>query len=139
MEEIDTLEDYERVSDDIRTFEHLNQKLYHGDYLVNLAEILKKHDFKRPFLVYNSAAFKNIEFSDYMKKYTLTLYDSYSSNPRYEEIIPGLELFKRNKCDVIVAIGGGSAIDVAKAIKLFSGLNPNINYLEQQLHHIYFF
>ena len=131
-EEIDTLEDYERVSNDVRLFEFLNQKVYHGDYLIKLIEIIKKHNFKRPFLVYSSATFKNTEFYNYMKNLALTPYNSYSSNPKYEEIIPGLELFKRNNCDVIIAIGGGSAIDVAKAIKLFSGLNPNINYLEQK-------
>lgn len=132
VEEIDTLEDYERVSDDVRLFEFLNQKVYHGDYLIKLIEIIKKHNFKRPFLVYSSATFKNTEFYNYMKNLALTPYNSYSSNPKYEEIIPGLELFKRNKCDVIVAIGGGSAIDVAKAIKLFSKLDPDINYLEQK-------
>jgi alcohol dehydrogenase class IV len=59
------------------------------------------------------------------------MFDDYSPNPKYEEIMPGIKLFKENKCDVIVAIGGGSTLDVAKAIKLFSKLNPNIDFLKQ--------
>jgi|BioPla2DNA2_1021312.scaffolds.fasta_scaffold00316_35 alcohol dehydrogenase class IV/choline kinase len=133
IEEIDTLEDYERVSDGIRLFDYFNQKVYNGDYLVKLYEVFKKHKFQRPFIVYSSAAFKNTEFSNYMKNYELTTYNNYFPNPKYEEVLPGVKLFKKNNCDVIVAIGGGSAIDVAKAIKLFSKLDSNINYLEQKL------
>ena len=34
---------------------------------------------------------------------------------------------------MIVAVGGGSTIDVAKCIKLFSNMNTNKNYLTQQI------
>ena len=41
-------------------------------------------------------------------------------------------MFRRRGCDAIVAVGGGSTMDVAKCIKLFSTLYPNKNYLKQK-------
>lgn len=40
--------------------------------------------------------------------------------PEVSSVKNGVDVFKRNNCDFIVAVGGGSAIDVAKAIKLFA-------------------
>lgn len=40
--------------------------------------------------------------------------------PEVSSVKTGVEIFKKNNCDFIVAVGGGSAIDVAKAIKLFA-------------------
>ena len=39
-----------------------------------------------------------------------------SPNPRDHEVMAGAELYAREHCDVIVALGGGSVIDCAKAI-----------------------
>ena len=37
-------------------------------------------------------------------------------NPRYESVVEGIEILKREKCDVLLPIGGASAIDCAKSI-----------------------
>lgn len=54
--------------------------------------------------------------------YQVTLYDSVSQNPRDTECIAGAELFRQQKMNAVVAIGGGSAMDTGKAIAL---LGPN--------------
>ena len=45
----------------------------------------------------------------------------------------GIKLWHSEKCDEIVAVGGGSAIDVAKCIKLFSNMKMEENYLTQTI------
>lgn len=46
----------------------------------------------------------------------------FQANPLYENVINGVELFRRKSCDSIMAVGGGSAMDVAKCIKLYADL-----------------
>lgn len=46
--------------------------------------------------------------------------------PEVSSVDKSVELFSREKCDFIVAVGGGSAIDVAKAIKYFAKVEVNI-------------
>ncbi|MGN0414076.1 MAG: phosphonoacetaldehyde reductase [Agathobacter sp.] len=55
----------------------------------------------------------------------------FSPNPKYEDIIEGTRILCENKCDGIIAGGGGSAIDVAKCIKLFATMDPQRSFLEQ--------
>lgn len=59
-------------------------------------------------------------------------FTAFTPNPKYEEVAAGVEAFRASGADVIVAVGGGSAIDVAKCIKLFCKMDDSVNYLEQE-------
>jgi len=59
------------------------------------------------------------------------LFHDYSPNPTYEQVCKGVDTFNLEGCDSIVAIGGGSAIDVAKSIKLFCKMEKDRPYVEQ--------
>lgn len=48
------------------------------------------------------------------------VFSGFSPNPKMEEVISGVEVLKRINAKKIIAAGGGSAIDVAKAIKYYS-------------------
>ena len=48
------------------------------------------------------------------------LFDGLSSNPRDHEVMAGAECFAAAGCDALVAVGGGSAMDCAKAIGIVS-------------------
>ena len=60
-------------------------------------------------------------------------FTDYHPNPDYESIKKGIDIWNIEKCNEIIAVGGGSAIDVAKCIKLFVNINPNENYLKQTI------
>lgn len=47
-------------------------------------------------------------------------FSDFKPNPLYESVVEGVELYRKENCDSIIAIGGGSAIDVAKCIKLYA-------------------
>ena len=49
-------------------------------------------------------------------------FSDFQPNPLYESVVKGVKLFRQAQCDAIMAIGGGSAMDVAKCIKLYSNL-----------------
>ena len=44
------------------------------------------------------------------------IYDNTQPNPTVQNVEEGLELYKANKCNALIAIGGGSAMDCAKVI-----------------------
>ncbi len=52
-------------------------------------------------------------------KFIITCFDEFSPNPKYDEIQKGVKIFQENHCDFIFAVGGGSAMDVAKSIKWY--------------------
>lgn len=60
-------------------------------------------------------------------------FSDFSPNPVYEDVCKGVELFNRDKCNAILAVGGGSAIDVAKCIKLFAPMDAQEIYLNQKI------
>ncbi len=49
-------------------------------------------------------------------------FSDFQPNPLYESVVEGVRVFREHACDAVLAIGGGSAIDVAKCIKLYSNL-----------------
>ena len=60
-------------------------------------------------------------------------FDDFQPNPLYESVVKGVEIFISHSCEGIMAIGGGSAIDVAKCIKLYCNMDHNQNYLKQPI------
>ena len=48
------------------------------------------------------------------------IYDNIKANPTIENVQTGVEFCKKCGADIIVAVGGGSAIDTSKAILLSS-------------------
>ncbi|RIK69802.1 alcohol dehydrogenase [candidate division KSB1 bacterium] len=53
-----------------------------------------------------------------------SLFDNVTSNPVEENVWSGVTHFQQEKCDSIIALGGGSPIDVAKAIGLMATHQP---------------
>ena len=49
---------------------------------------------------------------------SVTLFDGVSSNPVEQNVFDGLEKYRAGKCDGIIALGGGSAVDTGKAVRL---------------------
>ncbi len=55
------------------------------------------------------------------KKFTnLAIFSNFSGNPIGENVEEGVLKFKKSKCDGVIAFGGGSGLDVGKAIAFMS-------------------
>lgn len=63
----------------------------------------------------------------------LTCFQEFSANPKYKEVQKGIPLFKERRYDLIIGAGGGSALDVAKCIKLFATMEIGKDYLKQEI------
>lgn len=74
---------------------------------------------KKVFLVCDSSyPFLNIKENIENMGVPHVVFSDFTPNPLYEQVCKGIDLFQITKCDSILAVGGGSAIDVAKCIKL---------------------
>jgi alcohol dehydrogenase len=57
---------------------------------------------------------------------SFVVFDGVTSNPKDHEVMFGAELYVREHCDVIVAIGGGSPMDCAKGIGIVATNGKNV-------------
>ncbi len=64
---------------------------------------------------------KNV-ISDLNKSFKkLATFSKFSGNPIGENVDDGVDIFRKNQCDGVIAFGGGSGLDVGKAIAFMSG------------------
>lgn len=121
IDEVDNPNDLERVSKLIEQWDAKTQVIYHSSLLKSkINSTLLNINAKNPLFVVDSFLTNKIG-----KQFNHpAIFSNFTSNPKYEEMLAGLTLFKGKKCDAIISIGGGSCIDVAKTIKL--SLNSNL-------------
>lgn len=94
-------------------------------------EILQKHGSSKFMLVCSK---RDNFVKQYLKDSELNhvIFSDFQSNPLYKNAVAGVSLFKKENCDFVIAIGGGSAIDIAKCVKLFCKMDDSKNYIDQQ-------
>ena len=94
------------------------QKIING--IAQLPAILKEVGCEKLFLVVDSSyTFLNIKDAiEALPVKEMVMFSDFTPNPLYEQVCNGIEVLKSSNCDTILAVGGGSAFDVAKCIKL---------------------
>ncbi len=82
-------------------------------------------------LVAGLDSFKGVETSLKEKNIDYTLYTEVDANPTDVQVDRGAKLYKESNCDVLVAVGGGSSIDSAKAIGIVVNNGGSIRDYEE--------
>ncbi len=60
-------------------------------------------------------------------------FSDFAPNPDYSSVVKGIDVFRAEGCDSILAIGGGSAMDTAKCIKLYATMSPGSDYIHEKI------
>lgn len=103
----------------------------------NIAEVLphisKEKNIGKLFVVCGNSC-KELDVAKQVSKLEMkqVWFSDFAPNPDYESVVEGVKLFKAEGCDGVLAIGGGSAMDVAKCIKLYATMDGTVNYLQQE-------
>ncbi len=98
-----------------------------------IKKILIKHNIKK-FMLVGGKTLSRLPIMDYIKSMEIPFikFSDYTPNPTYMEAKEGTELFRTHGCEAVVAVGGGSALDVAKCIKLFATMSPCQDFFTQE-------
>ena len=96
------------------------------DRIKDLGEACKNLNINKPLLVTD----KGLASSDIIQNslsnlkqnsFEVILYSKVIGNPTGTNVDEGVEIYKKNNCDGVIAFGGGSGLDVGKAIAFMSG------------------
>lgn len=91
--------------------------------IADLPKIIKDFGYKNGLLV-TDKGIESIGLAEKLRGYfseagiKLNSYSNVVSNPTEENVLEGTKVYKDNGCEFIVALGGGSPIDVGKTIKV---------------------
>ncbi len=102
----------------------LNETSYHGAGAINaIPEEIKARGFKKVFVASDPDLVKfkvSAKVTDLLDKAGIeyTLFTDIKANPTIQNVNAGVEAFKAFGADCIVAIGGGSSMDTAKAVSI---------------------
>ncbi|MGQ9610307.1 MAG: iron-containing alcohol dehydrogenase family protein [bacterium] len=97
-----------------------------------LADAVKKYNITMPMLVTDKGIIKTgiidkiigiLNSSDI--KYSI--FGDVHPNPTDIDVMEGVKIYNENKCDGLIAVGGGSSIDSAKAIRILAAKQGHIN------------
>lgn len=105
-----------------------------------LTSILKESNVRSLMLVcthsfLNLKEYVNLKKSVNRAGVEIVEFTDFEPNPKYDSAVNGLRIFEDRECTFIIAAGGGSAIDVAKFIKVYAGLDGDKIYLGQEIKH----
>lgn len=107
----------------------LNETSYHGYGAINnIVPEIKNRGFKKVFVCSDPDLLKFGVTQKVTKlldeaNIVYEIYSDIKANPTIENVLHGVEMFKKSNADCIVAIGGGSSMDTSKAIGIIA-TNP---------------
>lgn len=92
--------------------------------ILKIQEILKEINSRNIFLVRGKHSFESSGaqkiLEEILKGYNINYFSDFSENPKLTDVIKGMDSFIETESDTVIAVGGGSVIDIAKALNVLS-------------------
>ena len=115
---------------------YFNRPYFENGAIGKLPEVLRTYGIKNP-LICTDPGLSSIGMTDKIRNlisndFTSIYYEETPANPTENAVNEALELYKTNNCDGVIGFGGGSSIDLAKAVALMANhqgslLNYSVN------------
>ena len=111
---------------------YFNRPYFENGAIKKISEVLKSNGIKNPLICTDPGLssmmtdkIRNLISEDF----SLSFYEETPANPTENAVNEALELYKINGCDGVIGFGGGSSIDLAKAVALMANHEGDlINY-----------
>jgi len=101
----------------------MQQEYFKRGCIQGVVNIIEQYSCSRILLVTGKSSYANsgakAAFDKLLQEFDVYRFSEFSPNPTFEQAMQGVEFLCKNQCDLIIAVGGGSAIDVAKTINAF--------------------
>ena len=104
---------------------HIPTKVIFGKKsLEGITDVVESFKPNRIMLVTGRKSMKKLGVTDriidYLKNCRVIVYNKVKQNPDITTVENGIRFLKDEKCDLVIGLGGGSAIDTAKAVSVLS-------------------
>jgi len=94
---------------------------------IKISSFIKENNSKKILLVTGKKSFFQSGCKKIINKINdnidFIMFSDFSENPKIKDLKKGIALFNDKKCDSLIAIGGGSVMDMGKLISLLSNCN----------------
>ena len=105
------------------------------DHYTALKQYIGETGERRIFLVCGHSS-ENLPIGRFFRElegegFSVTRFSGFSPNPDLSSVEAGIRSFRESNAGLLVALGGGSAIDVAKCIRLFLHADLSVDILSQ--------
>jgi len=102
----------------------MQQEFFGFDSIKKLKELFNEYESRHVFLVTGKKSFRLSGTEDKIKSLLgetrYTQFNAFSTNPDIHEVKQGIDLFKSCNPDIVVGIGGGSVLDMAKTVNVLA-------------------
>jgi len=95
-----------------------------------LTSVIKKVRPHKVFLITGRESYclckaENV-LSRILRGINTVVFNDFSANPKLGDVKKGISLYLKNNPDIMVAVGGGSVIDMAKLVNIFAAQNEEV-------------
>ena len=109
---------------------YFNRPYFENGAVKKISEVLKTQEIKNP-LICTDPGLSAIGMTDRIRnlisnEFSSSFYEETPANPTEKAVDEALELYKENDCDGVIGFGGGSSIDLAKAVALMANHKGNL-------------
>ncbi|MBT4011832.1 MAG: iron-containing alcohol dehydrogenase [Planctomycetaceae bacterium] len=101
------------------TISYLTNVQFGAGSLVDLPEVIQRVGMQRP-LVVTDGGLLNRGFVERLNLNNPVVFSEIETNPTEASVLLGVEAYRREACDGIIALGGGSPMDAAKGIGIMA-------------------
>ena len=109
---------------------YFNRPHFENGAIEKISKVLKSHGIKNP-LICSDPGLSSIGMTEKIGSlisddFSPSFYEETPANPTEKAVSEALEIYKSNSCDGVIGFGGGSSMDLGKAVALMANHDGNL-------------